>query len=160
MVALQLTREQQPRNKELDTVWIDCPRVLPVLRKALEEQAETIEYVDGERPPRTEGDPDPSLIVVCLDDREDVAKEIKQLRALAAKTPILAFSSKSSSLVRVAEEALRSGASGFVHAGMRPERIALAIASVANDVALIPRELLGEVLGRRLFVRLPRFLDP
>ena len=150
-------KEQQPGKKALGIVWIDCPRVLPTLRKALEARAEAIERIDGERRPRRGGDP--SLIVVCLDDKEDVAKEVKRLRALAPKTPILAFTSRSVPL-HLAEEALRAGASGFVHAGMRPERIALALSLVEEDEILIPRELLGQLLGRRLFLRLPKFLDP
>ena len=157
MVALQLTNQQQSRKKELGTVWIDCPRVLPKLRTALESQAAAVEYFDGEPWPQREDNP--SLIVVCVDDKEAVAKKVKRLRALVPKTPILAFTS-SSSVPRLAEEALRAGAHGFVHAGMRPERIAMAISAVAEDVVLIPRELVGDLLGQRLFLRLPRFLDP
>jgi DNA-binding NarL/FixJ family response regulator len=157
VVALQLTNQQQSRKKELGTVWIDCPRVLPKLRTALESQAAAVEYFDGE--PRPQREDNPSLIVVCVDDKEAVSKKVKRLRTLVPKTPILAFIS-SSSVLCLAEEALRAGAHGFVHAGMRPERIAMAISAVAEDVVLIPRELVGDLLGRRLFLRLPKFLDP
>ena len=158
MVALKLAKEQQPGQKEaLDVVWVDCPRVLPTLRKALEGRAEAVKRIDGERRPPRGGDP--SLILVCLDDKEDVAEEVKRLKALAPEAPILAFTSRSVPL-HLAEEALRAGASGFVHAGMRPERIALALSLAKKDEVLIPRELLGDLLGRRLFLRLPRFLDP
>lgn len=157
MIALRLAKEQQLGNKELGTVWIDCSPALFTLRTILESQAEAVEYFDCEHRPRGEGYP--SLIVVCLEDNEDAAKKVKQSRALAPKTPILAFTS-STNVSRLAEEALRAGASGFVHARMRSERLALAISSITEDEVLIPRELLGELLGRRLFLRLPKFLDP
>jgi DNA-binding NarL/FixJ family response regulator len=61
---------------------------------------------------------------------------------------------------RLAEEALRAGASGFVHARMPPERIALALSLAFKGEVLIPKEILGELLGRRLFLRRPKLLDP
>jgi hypothetical protein len=43
---------------------------------------------------------------------------------------------------------------------MRPEKIALALSLASEGEVLIPRELLGELIGQRLFLRRPRLLDP
>jgi hypothetical protein len=42
---------------------------------------------------------------------------------------------------------------------MSPERIALALSLASMGEVLIPRQLLGDLLGQRLFLRRPRLLD-
>jgi DNA-binding NarL/FixJ family response regulator len=109
----------------------------------------------GEEPPQGEA---PSAVIFSSNG-EGVVQEIRRLRVLAPEVPILVFSPSGNDL-RLAEEALRAGASGFFYAGMQPERIVLALSSASKEEVLIPRELLGRLLGRRFFQRLPKFLDP
>jgi DNA-binding NarL/FixJ family response regulator len=96
--------------------------------------------------------------VLLCPNAEDVVSGMKHIRALAPGVPVLVFCQKMEA--RLAEEALRAGASGFVHAGMPPERIALALSLACEGDVLIPKGLLGELLGRRLFLRRPKLLDP
>jgi hypothetical protein len=43
---------------------------------------------------------------------------------------------------------------------MRARTIALALALASEGEVLIPREVLGELLGQRLFLKRPWLLDP
>jgi DNA-binding NarL/FixJ family response regulator len=83
---------------------------------------------------------------------------MRRLQSQVPNLPVVVFCQ--SKELRLIEQALRAGASGFVHAQMRPEKIALALSLASQGEVIIPRELLEELIGQRLFLRRPRLLDP
>ncbi len=87
-----------------------------------------------------------------------MASEIRRLRVLAEDAPVLVFGSRVDG--RLAEGGLRAGASGFIHAGMRPAQIVQAVEMASEGETVIPGVLIGGLLGKRLFLRFPRILDP
>jgi AmiR/NasT family two-component response regulator len=114
--------------------WVKCPRfdVPPELQAAL----------------RAEG---------ASPNGEEVDSEVRTIRQLTPDSPILVFGSTAD--LELAEEALRAGANGFVYAGMGPERIAHVISLASESEVVIPRELLGELVGLRLFLKMPKILE-
>lgn len=139
----------------LGQVWISCPHpeLPPGLKAALE--AGNCVVHEGREPPK--GKP-PSCVVLCAGGEEDdVASGLGRLRTLAPGTPVLVFGSSKDP--RIASAALRAGACGFVHSGTPPEQTARALSLVAKGEVVIPRELLVDLLGERLFLRLPKVLD-
>ena len=103
-------------NGSVARVWIDCPRVSPSLEAALKEVDATVERIDGEQ--RIPKGVLPSTIVFCPRRREDVREKVRLLRVLVPRTPILVHAPSIDA--RIAEEALRAGASGFIHAELSP----------------------------------------
>jgi hypothetical protein len=151
------TRKSRPEeNGALGPVWVSCPRGCEAVALQVQEKLrKTGDRVhEGKEPPREEA---PSSVLLCLED-QDVAPAVLHVQALAPHAPVVVFGPTPDP--QLAEEALRAGACGFVHAGMPPERIALALSLASEGEVLIPKELLGELLGRRLFLRRPMLLDP
>jgi DNA-binding NarL/FixJ family response regulator len=156
--AFMRTSEHEPEKEDLGLVWISClcedeqeEGMVLLIKEALEEKARV--HV-GTEPPQRET---PSSVVLCS-NCEDVAQQMRRLRIQVPNAAVLVFGSRLEP--RLAEEALRAGASGFIHAQMRPNRITLALSLASEGEVLIPRELLGELIGQRLFLRRPRLLDP
>jgi hypothetical protein len=153
--ALMRTSEHEP-EKDLGLVWISClceeeEGMVLLIKEALEENARV--HV-GKEPPRGE---DPCCVLLCPNGK-DVFSQMRHLQSQAPNLPVVVFCQ--SKELRLVEQALRAGASGFVHAQMRPKKIALALSLASQGEVFIPRELLGELIGRRLFLRRPRLLDP
>lgn len=98
-----------------------------------------------------------SSIVLCPGGEDDVTQELYSLQHRAPGVPILVLCTGADA--NLAGEVLRAGACGFVHVGMRPEQIAHAIAQVSKGEVVIPRELLGGLVGQRLFLRMPQLLE-
>ena len=146
-------------EKSLDSVWISCPYEEEVALSVEEALGGKARVYSGQNLPRGET---PSAVLLCPNGGPNgagVASEMRRIRALAPPdVPVLVFGQGMEP--RLAEEALRAGASGFVHARMPPERIALALSLAFKGEVLIPKEILGELLGRRLFLRRPKLLDP
>jgi hypothetical protein len=150
------TRKSRPEeNGALGPVWVSCPRGCEAVALQVQEKLrKTGDRVhEGKEPPREEA---PSSVLLCLED-QDVAPAVLHVQALAPHAPVVVFGPTPDP--QLAEEALRAGACGFVHAGMPPERIALALYLASMGEVLIPRQLLGDLLGLRLFLRRPRLLD-
>ena len=127
--------------KPLGLVWVEGPRSVVVtgLIRALEEQATV--YVGSRRP---EG---ASCIVLCANEREDLSESMKHLRMSNSHTPpILVFGTHLN--LPLAHDALRAGASGFVHAGMTPDQLLRAVAVATEGELVAPRELLGYLLDQ------------
>ena len=150
-------RTSKPEPEEdLGLVWISSPyeeeeEMVLLVKEALEEKARV--HI-GTEPPRGEA---PGCVLICPNG-DDIVSQIRRLRAQVPDLPVVVFCQ--SKELRLVEQALRAGASGFVHAQMRPEKIALALSLASEGEVLIPRELLGELIGQRLFLRRPRLLDP
>src|SRR5918998_4647214 len=117
----EMTQKEQEPEKSLGSVWISCPYEEEVALSVEEALGSKARVYSGQHLPRGEN---PSAVLLCPNS-EDVVSEMKRIRALAPDVPVLVFCQKMEA--RLAEEALRAGASGFVHAGMPPERIALAL---------------------------------
>ena len=149
------TKDPAPENGALGLVWVSCHRdcegiTLPVQ----EELRKTGVHVHaGKEPPREEN---PSVVLLCPEG-EGVAPAVWRVRTLALHAPVVVFGPTPEA--QMAAEALQTGASGFVHAGLSPERIALALSLARKGEVVIPRQLLGYLLAQRLFTRWPRFLD-
>ena len=151
----------EPEKEDLDLVWVSCPHkeeeeeevvvVAPIVKEALAEKSRV--YI-GKEPPQKE---DPCCVLLCTSG-EGIVSEMRRLQPQAPNSPVVVFSQTKEP--RLVAEALRAGASGFVHAGMRARTIALALALASEGEVLIPREVLGELLGQRLFLRRPWLLDP
>ena len=127
--------------KPLGLVWVEGPRSVVVtgLVRALEEQA-TVHF--GSR--RPEG---ASCIVLCSNELEDLSERMKRLRESNSQTPpIVVFGTHLN--LPLARDALRAGASGFVHAGMTPDQLLRAVAVATKGELVAPRELLGYLLDQ------------
>jgi DNA-binding NarL/FixJ family response regulator len=155
--AFMRTSEHEP-EKNLGLVWISSSpyeeeeeEMVLLVKEALEEKTRV--HV-GTEPPRGE---DPCCVLLCPNGK-DIYSQMRHLRSQAPDLPVVVFCQ--SKELRLVEQALRAGASGIVHAQMRPEKIALALSLASEGEVLIPRELLGELIGQRLFLRRPRLLDP
>ena len=152
----------EPETEDLDLVWVSCPHkeeeeeqeeveVAPIVKEALAQKSRV--YI-GKEPPQKE---DPCCVLLCTSG-ERIVSEMRRLQSQAPNSPVVVFcQTKEPWLVA---EALRAGARGFVHAGMRARTIALALALASEGEVLIPREVLKELLGQRLFLRRPKLLDP
>ena len=150
------TRESRPEEDgALSPVWVSCPGGEALALQVQEKLRTTGTRVhEGKEPPREEA---PSSVLLCLED-QDVAPAVLHVQALAPHAPVVVFGPTPDP--QLAEEALRAGACGFVHAGMPHERIAQALSLASEGEVLVPRNLLSELLGRRLFLRRPMLLDP
>src|SRR5215213_878352 len=128
-------------SKPLGLVWLECPRSVVVagLIRALEEHATV--HVGSRRPEGT------SCIMICAGEEEDLSERIKQREETNPHTtPILVFGSHLN--LPLARDALRAGASGFVHAGMTPDQLLRAVAVATKGELVAPRELLGYLLDQ------------
>jgi DNA-binding NarL/FixJ family response regulator len=128
-------------SKPLGLVWLECPRSVVVagLIRALEEHATV--HVGSRRPEGT------SCIMICAGEEEDLSERIKQREeANPHTTPILVFGSHLN--LPLARDALRAGASGFVHAGMTPDQLVRAVSVAIRGETVAPRQLLGYLLDQ------------
>jgi RNA polymerase sigma factor (sigma-70 family) len=128
--------------KPLGTVRLEChyPVVAFGLKEILKDEAEVHE-VRG-RPPG--GEDLTSVIILCPNGRDDIAWEVRRLRASNPKAAVLVFETRIDP--QLALKALRAGASGFIYAGMRPEQIVHAVRLASEGKAVIPDEGLLETL--------------
>jgi DNA-binding NarL/FixJ family response regulator len=129
-------------SKPLGLVWLQCPRSVVVagLVRALEEHATV--YVGSKRPEEI------SCIMICArEEGEDLSERIKQLEDTNSQTtPILVFGSHLN--LPLARDALRAGASGYVHAGMTPDQLVRAVSVAIQGETVAPRQLLGYLLDQ------------
>jgi hypothetical protein len=153
--AFMRTSEPEPEpEKYLGLVWISCPYEEEMALSVKEALGENVRVHIGTEPPCGKA---PCCVLLCPNGK-DVFSQMRRLRSQAPDLPVVVFCQ--STELRLVEQALRAGASGFVHAQMRPEKIALALSLASQGEVIIPRELLEELIGQRLFLRRPRLLDP
>lgn len=86
----------------------------------------------------------PSWIVLCPNGK-DLASEVRRLKASNPEAAVLLFDMRDEP--RLVQEALRAGASGFLHAGMRPEQIVRAFRLAFLGRASVPEGLLESLLS-------------
>ena len=138
--ATDMMREPQDSPRHLGVVWIDCPRsvVSTGLVRALEKRA-TVHQ--GLKPPRDV----PSCIILCANSLEGLSERVEVYKDLSPDAPpVVVFSPQLD--LPLARDALRAGASGFVHAEMMPDQLVRALAVAARGELVAPRELLRYVL--------------
>ena len=87
-------------------------------------------------------DPTPSVVVYCLEDKEDdLASRVRELKELAPDAAAVVIFAVSADL-SLARAAILAGAKGFLHAGMPSEQIARALRKAGEGEEVMPRELL------------------
>jgi len=87
---------------------------------------------------------EPSLVILCPEDAEDATEGIKRFKEENPDATILVFGSRLDlSLARVA---LRAGARGYIHGGMRPEHMLRAVEVAAEGEIAAPRKLMEYLL--------------
>ena len=122
--------------KPLGLIWLDCPPsvVTAGLVRALEEQA----WVhNGGEPPEEA----PSSVILFASGDEDLSEVVEHHRELVPnRPPIIVFGSHLD--LPLARRALRAGASGFIHAGMKPSQLVRAVALATRGELVAPRKLL------------------
>ena len=148
-------KKQEPETQG-PVCWVKCPRfdVPPELQAALQVAGASVRR--GQVPLRRSRGETPPTVVLCPEG-EEVDSEVRTIRQVTPDSPILVFGPNADP--KLAEEALRAGANGFVYAGMGPERIAHVISLASESEVVIPRELLGELVGLRLFLKMPKILE-
>jgi DNA-binding NarL/FixJ family response regulator len=132
----------QPRenSKPLGVVWVDCSHSLisTGLVRALEGKGRVHQE---SRPPRDV----PSCVIVCANGVDSVSERVRQYKEQGPDSPpIVVFSPQLN--LSLAHEALKAGASGFVHAEMTPDQLVRAVTVASEGELVAPRELLAYVL--------------
>jgi DNA-binding NarL/FixJ family response regulator len=133
---------QSPNNESepLGLIWIDCPPsvVNTGLVQALEERARVHTEMD---PPESV----PSCVVLYSNGQGDLSERLEGHRKMSPYAPpILVMGSHLD--LPLAREALRAGASGFVHAELTPEQLLRAVAVAVKGELVAPRQLLQYLL--------------
>jgi DNA-binding NarL/FixJ family response regulator len=129
-------------KKPLGVVWVECPR--SVLRaglvRALEKRA-TVRQ--GPKPPEDVH----SCVILYANSQEGLSERLEFYREQSADAPPVVVLGPQLDLP-LAREALLAGASGFVHAELKPDQLVRALAVAAKGELVAPRELLGYVLTK------------
>ena len=134
---LEAGRERTSATKPLGVVWVDCPRsvVRAGLVRVLEKRA-TVHQ--GPKPPEDV----PSCVILCANSHEGLSERLEFYREQSPDAlPVVVFSPQLD--LPLARDALQAGASGFVHAEMKPDQLLRALAVAAKGELVAPRELLG-----------------
>ena len=132
----------QPRGnlKPLGVVWVDCPRsaVTTGLVRALEEKGTV------HKGPKPLGAA-PSCIILCVNGHESLSERVTFYREMSPDAPpVVVFGPQLD--LPLARDALQAGASGFVHAEIKPDQLARAVAVADKGELVTPRELLRYLL--------------
>lgn len=126
------------RNGAPRAVWIkDTSSLVSIgLEIALKKSAMRVH-----RAPEAPQDPTPSVVVYCLEDKEDdLTSRVRELKELAPGAAIVIFAA--SAELSLARAAVLAGADGFLHAGMPPEQITRALHKAEEGEEVLPREVL------------------
>lgn len=132
---------EENRIKSLGVVWLHCS--YPILARGLIEilgEEATVHH--GEQPPNGAG---PSCVLFCVDTIEGMSNKVKPLQAKVPDIPIVVFGLSNG--LHFARAALRSGAQGFVHAGMPAGQVIRALSVASRGEIAVPRELLGDLVA-------------
>ena len=136
-----MTHQVMSSPKRRGLVWVYCrPSVVSAgLVRALEERARVHQ---GPNPP---GDV-PSCVILCTSGHEDLYERVQFCRELSPDPPpVLVFAPQLD--LPLARDAIKAGASGFVHAEMTPDQLVRAMAVAAKGELVAPRALLPFLLS-------------
>jgi hypothetical protein len=147
---------KKPETQER-VCWVKCPllAVPPELEAALRLEGASIRA--GQAPTSSSSSGETPPTVVLCPGGESIDSEVIRIRQVTPDSPLVVFGPNADA--GIAAEALRAGANGFVYAGMGSERIARVISIASEGEVVIPRELLGELVGLRLFLKMPKILE-
>ena len=123
-------------QKPLGLIWIsgDPHSVVSIgLRRTLEERARVHAGAQN-------GNDAPSSIILCSDDAEGVSDSVGYIKEQNPEASVLVFGLHED--LPLARAALRAGARGFIHAGMRSEQLIRAVEVAAEGEIVAPRRLL------------------
>jgi len=131
-----------PEDTPMGLVWLKGRQQVASL--GLEKAFGTACLYKGRDAPAGE----PASAVICYHSgEEDLVPEVKRARALAPNSVVLVFAPSPN--LRFARAALEAGASGLLHAGMRPEQILRAARVALEGETVLPRGLLLEWLNQQ-----------
>lgn len=122
------------------TIWLDCdPNSVMIvgLKRTLEQWARV-------RIGRGNPGNGPSSVILCSEDASHVTERVRRVKTEDPEASILVFASEVD--LPLARAALRAGANGYIHAGMRPEHIGRAVEVAAQGEIVAPRKLLEYLL--------------
>ena len=128
--------------KPLGLVWISCDPHSVVslgLKRTLEERARV--HMGRQNP----GDAPSSIILCSDDDAASVSDCLVQIKEQNPEASVLIFGLHED--LPLARAALRAGARGFIHAGMRPEQLIRAVEVAAEGEIVAPRRLLEYLIN-------------
>ncbi len=129
--------EHRSVGKSPGPAWVRRYRAAPQPRPEVAPRAE------ASAGPRTEPSPaegPPASLIVLRSNGEDVASEVRAVRAQNPDAACLLLCPRPD--FEVARTALKSGARGFVHAGMPPEQLTRAIEVASRGEMVAPRGLI------------------
>lgn len=87
----------------------------------------------------------PSSIILCSEDAEGVSDSVGHTKEQNPGSSVLVFGMRED--LPLARAALRAGARGFIHAGMRPEQLIRAVEVAADGEIVAPRRLLEYLIN-------------
>jgi DNA-binding NarL/FixJ family response regulator len=121
-------------------VVIDCPSPLVADRLARALERTHLDYQQG--PPQAGV---PCIVVLWVENAKDVPGRVKHTREVSPDASILVVGPSAD--LPLARVAFRSGARGFIHAGMQQEQIVHAVEVAARGEPVVPRELLEHLVA-------------
>ncbi len=142
MVLREGNGAPRPKDAPKGPVWLKCRR-REVMSLGLQGALRAARIHEGREQPAGE----PPSAVICFPSLEDVAPEVESARILAPNSVVLVFAPSPN--LRLARAALEAGASGLLHAGMRPEQILRAVGAALRGETVLPRALLAEWVTER-----------
>ena len=150
---------KKPETQER-VCWVKCPLLTVPLELEAALRLEGASIRAGQAPTSRSSSSSsretPPTVVLCPGG-ESIDSEVIRIRQVTPDSPLVVFGPNADAGIAV--EAFRAGANGFVYAGMGSERIARVISIASEGEVVIPRELLGELVGLRLFLKMPKILE-
>ncbi len=134
----------RPEGVPMGLVWLKCHRQ-QVSCLGLERALGMAAYLH-KGPEGPAGDP-PSAVICYPSDEEGLAAEVESALTVAPNAVVLVFAPSPN--LRLARTALEAGASGLLHAGMRPQQILRAVRVALQGETVLPRCLLPEWLDEQ-----------
>ena len=132
---------RKPEQRTPEWIWVRCP--CPVIARGLRDILETEARVYcGEDPlqERTFR----CLVLYCRE--EELAGRIRDHREHSPEVPVLVVGQPGD--VSLARAAIQSGTRGFIHVGMQANHIRRALVAAVNGELVVPREMIGALVGR------------
>ncbi len=130
----------ESESEHQSLIWIDCPYPVAAvgLARVLEDEARV--HV-GREPPEE----DPAVVVLGIGGVEGLLEGVKRVRKQNPAALILVFGLYLD--LATAQAAIRAGARGYIHTGMRPEQIIRALKVALEGEIVAPRQLLEYLIS-------------
>ncbi len=144
MTAVEEKKETAwPGDAPVGLVWLKgCQQ--EVVSLGLENASRAARVHRGQEQPTEEL---PAAVVIWCLNGEDLASEVRSVRALVPGSAVLIFAPAPN--LRLARGALEAGASGLVHSRMSSEQILRAVSAALRGELVLPRELLHHWLDEQ-----------